>query len=165
MSEVVTNRFIELSKELGEKPLLDLAREYALADQKLDEIKEIKAKAEARVEWLRLNIAKRQANDKVPSIAVEIPMGGEMKTYRIRSQDELFVSAPAEGGIAERVIAIEKAVGNQSLVKETIAPGTLKKHIGLLMKKMAETKEIPDEYKQLLDAGLKVTVTPMARFY
>lgn len=165
MSEVVTNRFIELSKELGEKPLLDLAREYALADQNLDRIKEEKAKAEARVEWLRLNIAKRQADDKVPNIAVEVPLGAEMKTYRIRSQDELFVSAPSEGGIAERVIAIEKAVGNGSLVKETIAPGTLKKHVGGLMKKMAATGEIPDEYRQLLDAGLKVTVTPMARFY
>jgi hypothetical protein len=165
VSDIVKDRFIALSKELGDKPLLDLGREYALADQQLDSIKELKALAEARVEWLRLNIAKRCADDKVPSFAVVLGEGEKATTFRIRSQDELFVSAPSESGVAEKVIAIMKLVGNGAMVKETIAPGTLKKHVGTILKKQAETKEITDEYKQLLDAGLKVTITPMARFY
>jgi len=165
MSEIVKERYIKLTQELGDKPLLDLGREYALADQALDRIKEQKAEIEARVEYLRTAIARRQADDKVPSFAVEVAFGDGPKTYRIRSQDELFVSAPSEGGIAEKVIAVEKQFGNGSLVKETIAPGTLKKHVGLLMKKMTETKELPDEYKALLDAGLSVRVVSMARFY
>lgn len=154
MSEVMKQRFASFAEAHEGKGILELGARFVSLAAELEEISTAKALLESEKEYLRCRLAEKMGEENVPRFSV-----GDK---RINVREELFVSAPGE--IAVRVLDVLKDTGNGSLVKETVAPATLKKFIENLRDKSKDG--MPDPVlSQLLGVGVTLRVVDMARFY
>lgn len=154
MSEVMKQRFAGFAEAHEGKGLTDLGARFVALDAELTEITAAKAMLESEKEFLRVRLAEKMAEENVPRFSI-----GEK---RIRHAEELFISSA--GDAANRVVDVLKDSGNGGMVKETVAPGTLKVFVANLRTKSADG--MPDPVlADLLQAGMTMRVVDMARFY
>jgi hypothetical protein len=162
MSDVVRDRIAKIAARFDGLNAVQMGRAMVAARNTLDGIKAEAAEAEATFEFLRCRLPEVAAGEGVTKLTVS---DGE-EERRIRFQEEIYVSATQESGAAERVVAVLKNSGNGGMVKETVAPGTLKAFVGRLRKASeGEDAVIDPVFKELLDAGMTVKAIEMARFY
>ena len=167
MSEVVTERFAVIAKKYDGLRATELGKAFVLATAAKEEAAAVKTLAEAEVEFLRVKLAESMEKEGLPKFTVHLdsPDDPDGIDKRIRVQEEINVSATQDSGAAERVISILKDTGNVGLIKETVAPATLKKFVGDLRKKNTEDGMPDPVLMKLIDAGMTVTARDMARFY
>lgn len=156
---VTNERFAKIAARFDGMDAVELGKAMVTARAKLDEISAEKAEAEAVVEFLRFRLPEAMADSGLTKMTVSV---GEDER-RIRIQEEVFVSATQESGAAGRVVDLLKNSGNGGLVKETVAPATLKKFVCDLRKNQ---QGLPDPLlMEMIEAGMTVTAKDMARFY
>ena len=154
-----TERFAKIAAKYDGKGAVELGN--AMVDTRfcLDAISAEKATLEAELEYLRMKLPEAMADAGLSKMTVNLT--GEEK--RIRIQEEVFVSATQESGAAGRIVELLKDSGNGGLVKETVAPSTLKKFVCDLRKNQTG---MPDPLlSEMIEAGMTVTARDMARFY
>jgi hypothetical protein len=165
-SEVMNERYTRIAERFDGQNALALGRAYCAARVILDEISAEKAEAEAVKDFLELKLAEVMDNEGMPKFTVKIddPSDPDGIVRRIHIKEEIQVSATQESGAAARVLDILKDTGNGGLIKETVAPATLKKFIGDLRKK--DNGGMPDPVlMQMIEAGVSVTARNKACFY
>jgi len=128
---------------------LDQAVEvFAELNKELDEITEKKAALQNRYDFLRRVIIPKLMEDKDITSAKFSSIG-----RGIRIQDEFFVSSNEDSREALHQWLVDH--GESGLIKETVAPSTLKAFVSRAMK---EGREYPADF-------IKVSIVPTARFY
>lgn len=160
MSDVMKERYAKIAATFDGLNVVQLGKAMVAAEKVLERIRGEKAEAEAVYEYLRTKLPGRMEEEGVTKLTVS----EDDKERRIRVQEEIFVSATQESGAAERVIEVLKTSGNGGLVKETVAPATLKAFVGRI-RKVEAGEPINPTFKELLDAGMTVRAVDMARFY
>lgn len=166
MSEVMTERYAKIAAAYEGCDALTLGKAMIRARIAKDQIEAQKAVIEAEYDFLTAKLPEVMTNEGLSkfSIRVDDPTDPDGIEKRIRFQEEINVSATQESGAASRIIDILKDSGNAGLVKETVAPATLKKFVGDLRKK--GESGMPDPVlMQMLDAGMTLTARDRARFY
>ena len=128
---------------------LDQAVEvFAELNKELDEITEKKAALQNRYDFLRRVVLPKLMEDKDITSAKFSSIG-----RGIRIQDEFFVSTNEENREALHQGLVDH--GESGLIRETVAPSTLKAFVSRAMK---EGREYPADH-------IKVSIVPTARFY
>lgn len=121
---------------------------FAGLSTELDEISEKKTELQKRYDFLRRVVIPKLMDDKDITSAKFSNIG-----RGIRIQDEFFVSSGEEN---REALHQWLADHNESqLIKEVVAPSTLKAFVSRAMK---EGREYPADF-------VKVTIVPTARFY
>ncbi len=162
MSEVVNERWAKIAQKYEGHSAISLAKSFIWAKNKKELVDAEKANIEAEIEFLRLKLPEAMGAADIMKLTVLDEATGEEK--RIRIQEEIFISATQESGAATRVVDILKDTGNGGMVKETVAPQTLKSFVTKLRKN--SEGGMPDPVlMQLIEAGMTVTAKDMARFY
>lgn len=150
----MSERFAALAAKYKDHNAVALANGLDSTDKALEAASAVKTSLECEKEFLRIRLAEKLTEEGLKNITLE-------SGARYRIQDEMFVSATAEA--KPRVIELLKESGNGAVVKEDFNAMTFKS----LVKGLA-----PDEsgmpnplLAELLEAGVKLRVTPMARRY
>jgi len=166
MSEIVTERYAKIAAQYDGFKALDLGRAMIQVRAQKDRIDAAKALIEAEYDYLTAKLPEVMTNEGLTKFSIVVPDSEDPDGIekRIRFQEEINVSATQESGAAARIIDILKDSGNAGLVKETVAPATLKKFVGDLRKK-GETGMPDPVLMQMLDAGMTLTARDRARFY
>lgn len=162
MSEVVAERYAKIAQKYDGKDAVELAKAFIGATLEKERIAAEKAVIEAEVEFLRTRLPAAMTDMALTKMTVLDEATGLEK--RIRFQEEITVSASQESGAAEKVVEILKDNGQGGMVKETVAPQTLKS----LVSKLRKNSEggMPDPLlMKLIEGGMTVTAKDMARFY
>ena len=156
MSDTMKLRFASFAEAHDGKNPIDLGHRLVAVDAELDAVSRTKAMLESEKEFLRTKLAEKMAAEGVDKFGVN--------GKRIRVQEELFVSVPAER--QEIVIQTLKDTGNGDVVKETVHPSTLKSLVKQMRDRAKESEGLPDPtLASLLDAGVALRAVDMARFY
>jgi len=165
-SEVMTERYAKIAAIYEGRTAVELGKAMILVRAAKDRLEAEKAIIEAEYDFLTSKLPEVMTNEGLTkfSIHTEDPSDPDGIVKRIRFQEEISVSATQESGAAERVLDVLKNTGNGGLVKETVAPATLKKFVGDLRKK-GETGMPDPVLMQLIEAGMTVTAKDKARFY
>lgn len=121
---------------------------FAGLSTELDEISEKKTELQKRYDFLRRVVIPKLMDDKDITSAKFSNIG-----RGIRIQDEFFVSSGEENREALHQWLADH--GESQLIKEVVAPSTLKAFVSRAMK---EGREYPADC-------VKVTIVPTARFY
>lgn len=159
MNDTMSSRYAEIAANYDGADAVTLGKAMIAARASLDEISAEKARMEAVIEFLRFRLPEVMADAGLTKMTVTF---GETEK-RIRIQEEVFISATQESGAASRVVDLLKNSGNGGLVKETVAPATLKKFVCDLRKNQGG---MPDPLlMEMIEAGMTVTAKDMARFY
>jgi hypothetical protein len=154
MNDVIRERFAGFAELYSSEGMLGLGEAFVKVASELEAASAAKAMLESEKEFLRVRLAEKMSEENVPRFSI-----GDK---RIRSSEELFVSAAGE--VAPAMIHVLQDSGNGALVKETVAPGTLKKFISDLRGK--SEGGMPDPVLvSLMEAGVSIKVVDMARFY
>lgn len=160
MSEVMNERYTKIAAKYDGAKALDLGQAMVRVRAEKDRLEAEKALIEAEYDFITAKLPDLMSNEGLTKFSIEV----EGAEKRIRYQEEINVSATQESGAAPRIIEILKDSGNAGLVKETVAPATLKKFVGDLRKK--GDAGMPDPIlMQMLDAGMTLVARDRARFY